>query len=81
MMIFNTRRELHDFLNNNWDSNGCSIHSSLVNIAAFGLDLLEEARANDNEISIYHPTYNEYDDGGFIQIDDMGYVVADFAIC
>jgi hypothetical protein len=21
------------------------------------------------------------DDGGYIQIDDMGYVVADFAIC
>jgi hypothetical protein len=38
------------------------------------MDLLDHARDNDNEIEIGN-------DGGFIQIDEMGYVVADFAIC
>ncbi len=67
LIVFNTKNELIDFLTEN-------DVVTLVNIAAFGMDLLDEARENDNEIEIGW-------DGGFIQIDDMGYVVADFAIC
>ena len=67
MIIFNTMNELVGFLSSNSPS-------TLVNVAAFGMDLLDYARNNDNEIEIGN-------DGGFIQIDEMGYVVADFAIC
>jgi hypothetical protein len=67
LIVFNTKNELIDFLTEN-------DVVTLVNVAAFGMDLLDEARENDNEIEIGW-------DGGFIQIDDMGYVVADFAIC
>lgn len=66
MMVFNTMNELVSFLSNN-------APATLVNIAAFGMDLLDFARANDNEIEVG-------EDGGFIRIDEMGYVVEDFAI-
>ena len=67
LKVFNTMNELIDYLYENEVI-------SLVGDAAFGLDLLDYARNNDNEIEIGN-------DGGFIQIDEMGYVVADFAIC
>jgi hypothetical protein len=37
------------------------------------MDLLDLARSNGNEIEIG-------EDGGFIRIDEMGYVVEEFAI-
>ena len=67
LKVFNTLNELIDYLDENEVI-------TLVGYAAFGLDLLDYARENDNEIEIGW-------DGGFIQIDEMGYVVADFAIC
>jgi hypothetical protein len=67
LKVFNTMNELIDYLDENEVD-------TLVGYAAFGLDLLDYARNNDNEIEIGW-------DGGFIQIDEMGYVVADFAIC
>ena len=67
LKVFNTLNELIDYLSEN-------DVITLVGDAAFGLDLLDYARNNDNEIEIGN-------DGGFIQIDEMGYVVADFAIC
>lgn len=66
MIVFNTMNELRSFLSNN-------APDTLVNVAAFGMDLLDHARDNDNEIEIG-------EDGGYIQIDEMGYVVDDFAI-
>lgn len=67
LKVFNTMNELIDYLSEN-------DVITLVNDAAFGFDLLDYARDNGNEIEIGW-------DGGFIQIDEMGYVVADFAIC
>jgi hypothetical protein len=67
LKVFNTMSELVSFLSDN-------APATIVNDVAFGMDLLDYARDNDNEIEIGN-------DGGFIRIDDMGYVVADFAIC
>lgn len=66
LIVFNTMSELVGYL----DNTGVD---TLVNVAAFGLDLLDHARDNDNEIEIG-------EDGGYIRIDDDGYVVEDFAI-
>jgi hypothetical protein len=66
MMIFNTMNELVGFLSS-------ADSATLVNVAAFGMDLLDLARSNGNEIEIG-------EDGGFIRIDEMGYVVEEFAI-
>jgi hypothetical protein len=66
MMIFNTMSELVGFLSS-------ADSATLVNVAAFGMDLLDLARSSDNEIEVG-------EDGGFIRIDEMGYVVADFAV-
>ena len=66
MIIFNTMNELVCFLSNNSPS-------TLVNVAAFGMDLLDLARSSDNEIEVG-------EDGGYIRIDEMGYVVEDFAV-
>jgi hypothetical protein len=66
MMIFNTMSELVSFLSSNSPS-------TLVNVAAFGMDLLDLARSNGNEIEIG-------EDGGYIRIDEMGYVVDDFSV-
>lgn len=65
-MIFNTMNELVVFLSS-------ADSATLVNVAAFGMDLLDLARSNGNEIEIG-------EDGGFIRIDEMGYVVEEFAI-
>lgn len=66
LIVFNTMSELVSFLNNNGPD-------TLVNVAAFGMDLLDYARDNDNQIEVG-------EDGGYIQIDEVGYVVEDFAI-
>ena len=73
MIVLNTVAELKDFLN--------KTHlDTLVNRVAFASDLLERVRANDNVIEI-DENLGFADDGGWIEIDEIGYVVNDFAIC
>lgn len=66
LLVFNTMDELLDYLNENEVD-------TLVGDAAFGLDLLDFARENDNEVEIGR-------DGGFLQIDEIGYVIRDFCL-
>jgi len=73
MIVLNTVAELRDLINN-------TEMDTFVNNVAFAGDLLDHVRANDNEITI-DEELGFMDDGGFIQIDEMGYVVNDFAIC
>ena len=73
MIVLNTIDELIKFLD-------ATSLDTLVNRVAFASDLLDHVRANDNEISI-NEDLGFMDDGGFIQIDEVGYVVDDFAIC
>jgi hypothetical protein len=73
MIVLNTIGELIEFLDT-------TSLDTLVNRVAFASDLLDHVRANDNEISI-NEDLGFMDDGGFIQIDEVGYVVDDFAIC
>ncbi len=73
MIVLNTVGELKDFLN--------QTHlDTLINRVAFASDLLERVRANDNVIEI-DENLGFADDGGWIEIDEIGYVVNDFAIC
>ena len=72
-IVLNTIGELVNFLNE-------TSLTTLVDRVAFGMDLLDTVRANDNEIAIDNEL-GFMDDGGFIRIDDMGYVVEDFGIC
>lgn len=72
LIVLNTVAELANFLNHN-------TMPTLVNRVAFGLDLLDAVRANGNEIAIDNDL-GFCDDGGFIRIDDMGYVVEEFAV-
>ena len=69
LIVLNTKSELTEFLNNN-------TLTTLVGRVAFGLDLLDHVRANGNIIEIDH-NIGFMDDGGEIEIDDMGYVVRD----
>jgi hypothetical protein len=73
MIVLNTVAELHDLINNTG-------MDTFVNRVAFASDLLEKVRENDNVISI-DEELGFMDDGGWIEIDEMGYVVKDFAIC
>jgi len=73
LIVLNTVAELVDLINN-------TEMTTFVNDVAFAGDLLEKVRANGNEIAI-DEELGFMDDGGFIRIDDMGYVVEDFAIC
>jgi len=73
LIVLNTKAELIDFLNN-------TSMDTLVNSVAFASDLLEMVRENDNLVEI-NEDLGFCDDGGWIQIDEMGYVVKDFAIC
>jgi hypothetical protein len=66
-MVFITVSELNEYLQNH------DAHT-LVNRAVFGGDLLEKVRANDNIFEITEPV----DDGEWIEIDEMGYVITDF---
>jgi hypothetical protein len=72
MIVLNTVAELVEFLNNN-------TMDTLVDNVAFAMDLLETVRANDNLVEI-NDDLGFCDDGGWIQIDDMGYVVEEFAV-
>ena len=72
MIVLNTVAELVEFLNNN-------TMDTLVDNVAFAMDLLETVRANDNLVEI-NDELGFPDDGGWIQIDDMGYVVEEFAV-
>lgn len=72
LIVLNTVAELANFLNSN-------TMPTLVDRVAFGLDLLDTVRANGNEIAIDNDL-GFCDDGGFIRIDDMGYVVEEFAV-
>ena len=71
-IVLTTIRELKDLLNT-------TTMDTLVNRVACAMDLLETARANDNVVSIDNDL-GFADDGGWIEIDEIGYVVADFAI-
>ena len=73
MIVLNTKAELIDLIDN-------TEMTTFVNRVAFAMDLLDMVRANDNEICI-DESLGFMDDGGFIRIDEMGYVVEDFAIC
>lgn len=67
LIVVNTKAELIELLNNN------NLNTFVDNVA-FGLDLLDMVRANDNIVEI-NEDLGFCDDGGWIQIDDMGYVV------
>jgi hypothetical protein len=73
MIVLNTISELRDLLNT-------SGMDTFVNRVAFAGDLLERVRANGNQIAI-DDDLGFCDDGGWIEIDEIGYVVNDFAIC
>jgi len=73
MIVLNTKSELVDLINN-------TEMTTFVGRVAFAMDLLDMVRVNGNEIAIDHDL-GFCDDGGFIQIDEMGYVVDDFGIC
>jgi hypothetical protein len=73
LIVLNTKAELVEFLNT-------TEMPTLVNRVAFAMDLLEWVRSNDNIVEI-DEELGFLDDGGWIEIDDMGYVVDDFAIC
>lgn len=72
-IVLNTKAELIELIDN-------TTLTTFVNRVAFAMDLLDYARANDNEICI-DESLGFMDDGGYIRIDEMGYVVEDFAIC
>jgi hypothetical protein len=73
LIVLNTLSDLRNLINS-------TTMDTFVNRVAFASDLLDHVRANDNEIAI-DENLGFCDDGGFIQIDEMGYVVNDFAIC
>lgn len=72
LIVLNTVSELRDFLDN-------THLDTLVGRVAFASDLLEIVRSTDNEICIGE-NLGFADDGGWILVDDDGYVVDDFAI-
>jgi hypothetical protein len=73
LIVLNTVAELRDLINT-------SGMDTFVNRVAFASDLLEAVRADGNEIQI-NEDLGFCDDGGYIRIDEIGYVVDDFAIC
>jgi len=73
MIVLNTVGELIDLINN-------TEMPTFVGRVAFAMDLLDHVRANGNDIGI-DEDLGFCDDGGWIRIDDDGYVVEDFAIC
>jgi hypothetical protein len=72
LIVVNTKAELVELLNNN-------NLDTLVDNVAFGMDLLERVRSNDNEIAI-DEELGFVDDGGWLRVDDMGYVVDEFSV-
>lgn len=73
MIVLNTKAELVELLDT-------TEMDTFVGNVAFAMDLLEMVRSNDNLIEI-NEDVGRCDDGGWIEIDEMGYVVSDFAIC
>ena len=69
LIVLNTVTELTEFLNNN-------TLDTLVGRVAFASDLLDHVRASDNTINI-DEEIGFMDDGGDIEVDDMGYVIRD----
>jgi hypothetical protein len=70
MIVLNTVSELTEFLNK-------TTLDTLVNRVAFASDLLEKVRQDEhNQINI-DEEIGFMDDGGWIEIDEMGYVVDD----
>ena len=67
LIVVNTVQELADLLNR-------GSLDTLVNKVAFAGDLLERVRENDNQIAIDN-NLGFCDDGGWIEIDEVGYVV------
>ena len=72
LIVLNTISELVDLINN-------TTMDTFVNNVAFAGDLLNHVRANGNQIPI-DEELGFCDDGGWIEVDEMGYVVEDFAI-
>jgi hypothetical protein len=72
LIVLNTIAELADLINN-------TRMDTFVNNVAFASDLLDHVRANGNQIAI-DEELGFCDDGGWIEVDEMGYVVEDFAI-
>ena len=73
LIVLNTVAELREFLDN-------TSLSTLVGRVAFAADLLDHVRASGyNQIAI-DDELGFMDDGGWIEIDDMGYVIDDFAV-
>jgi hypothetical protein len=68
MIVLNTVSELTEFLNKN------TLHT-LVNRVAFASDLLE--RVNEHNQICIDEEIGFMDDGGWIEVDEMGYVVDD----
>jgi hypothetical protein len=74
LIVLNTVAELIEFLDN-------TSLDTLVGRVAFASDLLDHVRASGcNQIAI-DDELGFMDDGGWIEVDEMGYVVDDFAIC
>lgn len=72
MIVLNTVAELVELLES-------GSLDTLVNNVAFAGDLLARVRENDNQICI-DDEIGFADDGGWIEIDEIGYVVNEFAI-
>ena len=72
MIVLNTVAELVELLES-------GSLDTLVNNVAFAGDLLSRVRENDNQICI-DDEIGFPDDGGWIEIDEVGYVVNEFAI-
>jgi hypothetical protein len=73
LIFLNTVAELIEFLDN-------TSLDTLVGRVAFASDLLDHVRAGGyNQIAI-DDELGFMDDGGWIEIDDMGYVIDDFAV-
>ena len=73
MIVLNTVAELREFL----DNTGLD---TLVGRVAFASDLLEKVRENGHNQICIDEELGFMDDGGWIEIDEVGYVVDDFAI-
>lgn len=70
LIVLNTVAELTEFLNNN-------TLFTLANHVAFAGDLLAHVRDNDGDGIAINEEIGFCDDGGYIEIDEMGYVVSD----
>ena len=73
MIVLNTVAELREFL----DNTGLD---TLVGRVAFASDLLEKVRENGHNQICIDEELGFMDDGGWIEVDEVGYVVDDFAI-